>query len=597
MTGFETSYRNRTCGELGGKDVGHAVKVCGWVGRRRDHGGLIFIDLRDRYGITQIVIDPSLQFESGESARSIRLEYVIQIEGMVERRPEGMVNPSLPTGEIEVRAQRFRILSAALPTPFQIEGQIEASEDIRLRYRYLDLRRSDLQKNLILKCRLMKVTRDFLLSNGFVEIETPILTRRTPEGARDYVVPSRIHPGKFYALPQSPQLYKQLLMFAGMDRYFQIARCFRDEDLRADRQPEFTQIDVEMSFIDEEDVMSVTEMYFRELFSQLLGLDLKPPFPRMPYVAAMERYGTDRPDLRFGMEIIDFTRCFEETGFGIFRKALDNHGRIRGLVVRGKSGYSRKELDELEGEVRKAGAKGIVWVKGKVPGWVSSAGRHLTDGEIQAVLKVGDVGADDLVLLVAGADGVTSPALDHLRRTIGRRERWAKTTDFRFLWVVEPPLFEISVEDGRLGSVHHPFTSPGAGRSESLEKDPLSVSARAYDIVLNGVELGGGSIRINDRSLQERVLRVLGMSKDEYLDKFGFLLEALDYGAPPHGGIALGMDRIAMMISGAGSLREVIAFPKTTAAQGLMEGSPSEIGDRELEELHIKKLDNSSDFS
>ncbi len=594
VKGIETSYRDHSCGQLGKADEGREVRLCGWVCRRRDHGGLIFIDLRDRYGITQVVVDPSTIGEDQESARSVRLEYVVQVSGRVERRPQGMVNPSLRTGEIEVRAHRFQLLARSKPTPFQIEGPLEASEDIRLSYRYLDLRRSDLQRNLDLRSRLMKITRDLLVSKGFLEIETPILTKRTPEGARDYLVPSRIHAGKFYALPQSPQLYKELLMFGGLDRYFQIARCFRDEDLRADRQPEFTQIDIEMSFITEPDIMEVTESLFADLFTSIRGVELVRPFPKMSYAEAMERFGTDRPDLRYSLEIVDFSDVFRETGFQIIRGILESGGRVRGIVVRGGSGYSRKDLGDLESEAKKGGARGMLWVKSKGGEWSSSMGTHLSEGELHNLLERGGVSQDDLVLLIAGPDSVTSPALDIVRRSLAEREDLCDTERHEFLWIVDPPLFEPGEDEHTMTSVHHPFTSPRIEDIAKMEKNPLSVNARAYDIVLNGVELGGGSIRIHDRALQEKIFSLLGMKEDEYLDKFGFLLEALDYGAPPLGGIALGMDRIAMMLADADNLREVIAFPKTTAAQGLMEGAPSDVDDMELKELHIKRLDNPS---
>jgi aspartyl-tRNA synthetase len=588
----DTSYRNRTCGDLRIADEGQTVQLCGWVCRRRDHGGLIFADLRDRYGVTQIVIDPSSMGEDGEAVRSVRLEYVVRVEGTVSARPPGMVNASLETGEIEVRVRRLRVLAKASPMPFQIEGPIEASEDIRLTYRYLDLRRPELQRNLSLRSRLTKVTRDILVSKGFLEVETPLLTRRTPEGARDYLVPSRIHAGKFYALPQSPQLYKQLLMFGGLDRYFQIARCFRDEDLRADRQPEFTQIDVEMSFVEERDLMGVTEELFVEIFGQLFGTEIQRPFPCMTYSDAMERFGTDRPDLRFSMDIVDFSSCFGSTTFQVIRAALDSGGRVRGLVVRGGARYSRKDLSGFEADARKGGARGLLWLKSREGEWAGSMGSHLTEEELRAILDIGNVEQGDLVLLVAGPDKVTGLSLDILRRGLAAREGLCPKDTYRFVWVLDPPLFEVSEEDGSLTSVHHPFTSPRDEHITSMERSPLGTLARAYDIVLNGVELGGGSIRIHDRALQERVFRVLGMEEAEYRDKFGFLLEALEYGSPPHGGIALGLDRIVMMVAGAGSLREVIAFPKTTAAQGLMEGSPSGISDKELVELHIRRLDN-----
>ncbi len=592
--GIETSYRDTTCGELAGEDAGRAVRLCGWVCRRRDHGGLIFVDLRDRYGVTQVVIDPS-SIPEEEIARGVRLEYVIQVEGIVEPRPEGMVNLSLDTGAIEVRCSRVILLARSNPMPFQIEGPIEASEDIRLSYRYLDLRRPDLRRNLELRSQLMMITRDLMLSKGFLDIETPILTRRTPEGARDYLVPSRVHPGKFYALPQSPQLYKQLLMFGGLDRYFQIARCFRDEDLRADRQPEFTQLDVEMSFVDEEDIIIIIEELFFELFSQILDVDLERPFPRMPYSVAMERFGSDRPDLRFKMEIVDFSQCFVETGFKIFKTTLESGGRIRGLVVKDGAGYSRNDLKELEREARKGGALGLIWMKFNDQAWSSSIASHVADTELELVMDRGQMEDGDLVLLVAGPDSVTSSALDLLRREICKRDGLCDGDRFRFVWVTEPPLFEKREEDSSISAVHHPFTAPVGDDVDNMEKDPLSVRSRAYDIVLNGVELGGGSIRINERKVQERIFQILGMNADEYEDKFGFLLEALEYGAPPHGGIALGMDRIAMLLAGAESLREIIAFPKTTAAQGLMESSPSVVSEMELKELHIRSLDNQGD--
>jgi len=575
-------------GELRASHAGAKVRLGGWVHRTRNLGGLVFLDLRDRAGIVQVSFDPkSTPAEVIDRAGKLGLETVIIVEGDVMARPAEMRNPEMDTGEIEVRARDFQIVGPAETPAIPVargKGEKLPAEEIRLKYRNLDLRRSDLQKNLILRHRLQQTTRRYLDERGFLEIETPILTKPTPEGARDYIVPSRVHPGEFYALPQSPQLYKQLLMIAGFDRYFQIARCFRDEDLRADRQPEFTQIDIEASFIEREDIISLTEGMLAALFKDA-DVEIPPKFARLSYADAMERYGSDRPDLRYSLELADFSDVFRGSEFGVANSVLAAGGRIRGLKIPGGAALSRKQVDEIEAIAKSAGAGGLIRLKRGAGGLEGPAAKFLNEAAVQR-LGLAD---GELALLVAGPDQVSSPALDRVRQDVAERLKMVSEGKREFLWVTDFPLF-IREANGTLSSVHHPFTSPNPEDMALLDSAPEKVRALAYDVVLNGTELGGGSIRINDPSLQRKVLGLLGVDAAHAQARFGFLLDALSAGAPPHGGIALGFDRIAMMLSGASSLRDVIAFPKTTAARALFEDAPTTVPPEDLRELHLQNM-------
>ena len=582
-----TTIRTHTCGALRATDAGAEVRLGGWVHRKRDLGELVFVDLRDRTGLIQISFDP--RFTSSETvslAATLGPESVVLVEGEVVARPTEMRNHELPTGDVEVRAKSLKIVGPAVPPAIpvaRVRGEPLPAEELRLRHRYLDLRRPELQENIVLRHRLMQTSRKFLSDRGFLEVETPILTKPTPEGARDYLVPSRVHASEFYALPQSPQLYKQLLMVAGFDRYFQIARCFRDEDLRVDRQPEFTQIDIEASFIDQEDIVALTEGLIGALWGEA-GLEVPASFRRMSYADAMERYGSDRPDLRYELEIFDASDVFRDTEFTIARAAIAQGGRVRGIRVPGGSGLSRKQLDELEASAKSAGAGGLVRLKRTNGQLEGPAAKFLHDGAAtQLALAEGD-----LALLVAGPNHVSSPALDRVRQDVGRRLALVKEDVRSFLWVTDFPLFERDPGTGRLAAVHHPFTAPHPADVAKLDSAPETVRARAYDVVLNGTELGGGSIRISDPALQSRIFSLLGIDEATASARFGFLLEGLRAGAPPHGGIAFGFDRIAMQLAGAASLRDVIAFPKTTAARALFEGAPSAVPREDLKELHIR---------
>jgi aspartyl-tRNA synthetase len=585
--------KTHTCGELRAKHVGQEVTLAGWVNRRRDHGGLIFIDLRDREGITQVVANPEVAMEAHAIASQVRGEYVLQIHGIVRRRPEGLENPAMATGEIEVVANSVQILNPAETPPFYINREDEVDDSLRLRYRYLDLRRRRMQRNLILRHKVVKFIRDYLDEKGFVEIETPILIKSTPEGARDYVVPSRVHPGKFYALPQSPQQIKQLLMVAGFEKYFQIARCFRDEDLRADRQPEFTQLDIEMSFVDREDVLQLTEGLFIALVEALsaeTGRNIMyKPFPRLSYQEAMERYGSDKPDLRFGMPLVDLSALVAESGFRLFREAVAEGGQVKAICVPGCANYSRGQLDELGEFVRKRGAKGLVWLA--VEADISlrgTAAKFLSQVEIEGILAQTQAKVGDLILIVADQPNVVAGALGDLRLEMGQRLGLRDDNLLAFVWVLDFPLLEWNEEEGRWNAKHHPFTSAMDEDLPLLETAPGKVRAKAYDIVCNGVEVGGGSIRIHRRDVQERMFRILGLSEEEVQAQFGHLLEALSYGAPPHGGIAPGIDRLVMLLAGEHNIREVMAFPKTQQAEDLTFGAPSPISGRQLAELHLQ---------
>ena len=578
--------RSHTCGTLRAADIGTEVTLLGWVQRVRDLGGLVFVDVRDRDGLTQVVVR-----EGGTLlplARRLHVESVVGVRGAVRPRGPDAVNPRMPTGEIEVEAREIRLLSDARTPPFQIADETAVSDDLRLRYRYLDLRRPRLQANLTLRHKVAMAVRRYFDRVGFLEIETPILTKSTPEGARDYLVPSRVHPGEFYALPQSPQLFKQLLMIAGVDRYFQIVRCFRDEDLRSDRQPEFTQVDVEISFATRGLVFAIIEPLMREVLQEI-GQTLALPLRRIPYAEAIARYGSDKPDLRFGMAIEDFSEVFRDAPFGPFREALGAGGVTRGFAVAGGARYSRRELDELAEQARQAGVSTLVWARLTADGAVQSPALKATgEGPIRQALAQAGAGQGDLVLMAAGPGEVTSRALGALRLSVARKEGLGRPDQFAMVWVVDFPLVEWNQEEGRWDSVQHPFTAPVDEDIERLESDPGSVRGRIYDLVLNGWEIGGGSIRIHDPELQARVFRLLGIGEEEARERFGFFLEALAYGTPPHGGIALGLDRIVAMLAGEASIREVIAFPKTAAAVDLMAGAPSRVNPRQLRELRLR---------
>src|SRR5436853_362156 len=582
-----TTIRTHTCGALRAADAGAEVRLGGWVHRKRDLGELVFVDLRDRTGLIQISFDP--RFTSSETvslAASLGPESVVLVEGEVVARPTEMRNHELPTGDVEVRAKSLKIVGPSVPPAIpvaRVRGEPLPAEELRLRHRYLDLRRPELQENIILRHRLMQTSRKFLSDRGFLEVETPILTKPTPEGARDYLVPSRVHASEFYALPQSPQLYKQLLMVAGFDRYFQIARCFRDEDLRNDRQPEFTQIDIEASFVGVEDVLGYVEAVLVALWDEA-GHAVTRPFPRLTWRDAMERYGSDKPDLRFGFSIADWTAQVTPLGVPFFQPALKDGARVRGLAVKGGGALSRKDVDQLAEAAKQLGAAGLAWVKRQGEQVSGSVGKHFTP-EVLGALGVGD---GDAALMTVGPDRVTSPVLDRVRQEVIRRLAPAPQTAHAFCWVVDFPLFEPDAETGRPVFAHHPFTAPHPDDVARLDSDPFACRALHYDAVYNGNELGSGSIRITDAAVQRRVFGLLGMSAAEAEARFGFLLNALQAGAPPHGGFAIGFDRVTMLLAGAGSLRDVIAFPKTTTARALFEGAPAPASPADLAALHIE---------
>ncbi|MDI3327540.1 MAG: aspartate--tRNA ligase [Alicyclobacillaceae bacterium] len=584
----EPLARTAECGRLGEADIGREVVLSGWIQRRRDLGGVIFLDLRDRSGVVQVVCSREFGADAFEAADQLRNEYVVAIRGDVVARDPETVNPNLETGTIEVRARQVELLNRAKPTPFPIEDGIDVDEAVRLRYRYLDLRRPEMQRTMILRHRAMQKVRSFLDRHGFLEIETPMLTRSTPEGARDYLVPSRLHPGQFYALPQSPQLFKQLLMVAGFERYFQLVRCFRDEDLRADRQPEFTQIDIEMSFMPLDEFQALMEQMMAELFGDLLGVEVQTPFRRIPYDEAMLRYGTDKPDLRFGLEIVDLTEEVRGCQFRVFRGALEGGGVVRALNAKGCGTFSRKEIDDLGVLAGQWGAKGLAWMVVEGDGVKSPIAKFFSEEELGRMLAALRGEPGDLLLFVADRPDVCAAVLGQLRLHLGQRLGLIRDDRFAFAWVVDFPLFSYDEEEKRWVAEHHPFTMPRWEDVDRMETDPGSVRAQAYDLVLNGYEIGGGSIRIHRREIQEAMFRTLGLTPDEAKDKFGFLLEAFEYGTPPHGGMAFGFDRIIMLMAGKSSIRECIAFPKTASASCLLTGAPSNVSSRQWQELHIQ---------
>jgi aspartyl-tRNA synthetase len=579
--------RTHTCGEITKKEDGKEVTLQGWVRTRRDHGGVIFIDLRDRYGLTQVVFDPEIDKTAHKKAEGLRREYVIQITGKVRPRPEGLANPKLKTGDIEIAVNEIEILNEAETPPFEIDERKEISEDLRLKYRYLDLRKQDMQHNLLMRHTVCKATRDYLDSNSFIEIETPILAKSTPEGARDYLVPSRVHPGKFFALPQSPQLFKQLLMIAGYDRYFQIAKCFRDEDLRADRQPEFTQIDIEMSFIEEEDIYEIIEGMVAAIWDIAIGVKLKTPFPRMSFQEAMERYGSDKPDTRFELELIGVEDIVNDSDFSVFKGVLEKGGLVRCINAKGCADFSRKDIDGLTEFVAIYGAKGLAWMKMNDV-LESSVVKYFPEAVQKRLIERTDAKKGDLLLFVADKPSVVYPALGALRVELAKRLKLLDDDKYNFLWVTDFPLFEWDEDEARHKAMHHPFTAPNEEDLVHLEKEPGKVRSIAYDLALNGIELGGGSIRIHKREVQEKMFKALGISKEEAEEKFGFLLNAFRYGAPPHGGIAFGLDRLVAILTKNESIREVIAFPKNKAAQSLMDEAPSEVSNKQLKELKLE---------
>jgi aspartyl-tRNA synthetase len=589
MESMGSLRRTHFCNDLGIANVAEQVTLMGWVLRRRDHGGVIFIDLRDRRGITQVVFNPEVNTEVHAKAHQIRSEWVLAVQGKVAARPGDMANPKLATGAIEILATELRLLNSSETPPFPLDEDVEVSDNLRLQYRYLDLRRPEMAANLVMRHQAVMTIRNYLNDNGFLDIETPMLTRSTPEGARDYLVPSRVNAGKFYALPQSPQLFKQLLMIAGMDRYYQIVKCFRDEDLRADRQPEFTQIDMELSFVDEEQIMAINEGMIAKLFKETLGLDLTPPFPRLTFAEAMDRFGTDRPDVRFGMELVDLTSIAATCGFKVFRDIADKGGTVRAINAKGCGEFSRKELDLLTEYVAQFGAKGLAWVKIKAGGeWQSPISKFFTEDERAAIARTTDAVEGDLLFFGADIKKIVLQVLSELRVELARRLELLKKDEFRFTWVTDFPLMEYDDKDKRFQALHHPFTAPKDEDIAKLDSDPAAVLSRAYDLVLNGTEIGGGSIRIHQKQLQSKILAVLGIGAEEATEKFGFLLRALELGAPPHGGLAFGLDRLLMIITGSDSIRNVIAFPKTQKATCPLTDAPASVARKQLTELHIR---------
>ncbi|HEX9975597.1 MAG TPA: aspartate--tRNA ligase [bacterium] len=585
-----TEKRTHTCGELNLTHVNLQVTLQGWVHRRRDHGSLIFIDIRDIHGLTQIVFDPNESEEIYARVKELKPEYVITVTGNVRPRPAGMVNKNLATGEIEILASSFKIYNLAKTPPFPIIDHVDATEELRFQYRYLDLRRPEMQKNLIVRSRTAKIFRQYLDSQNFLEIETPFLMRSTPEGARDFLVPSRVHPGKFYALPQSPQTYKQVLMVAGFDRYYQIVKCFRDEDLRADRQPEFTQVDLEMSFIDEQDIFNIVEEAMIQVFDNILHVKLQRPFPILTYDSALEKYGSDKPDLRFKMQIHEISHLVAESEFKVFSATVKEQGIVAGINFKNGANYSRKQIDGLNQFVLELGGKGILTAKVKPGEWESSFRKYLSDAQVAEINEMMESEAGDLLIFIAGEKWKTLDQLGRLRLKLADDEALINSDKYEPLWIVDFPLLEFDKESNRYIAMHHPFTSPRREDLEMLETNPSQVKARAYDLVINGYEIAGGSIRNHQQENQMRIFSLLKIDEKEAREKFGFLLDALKYGAPPHGGIAFGFDRLVMILAGCTSIRDVIAFPKTTSAISLMDNSPSPVDEGQLRDLKISIL-------
>lgn len=580
--------RTHSCGVLTTENTSIEVVLCGWVARRRDHGGLIFVDLRDRSGFVQVVFSSEMDAAAFEKAESLRSEFVIAVRGQVRNRAKETVNPNMLTGEVEVYCVELRVLNKAKTPPFYIQDGIDVDETLRLKYRYLDLRRPEMQRNLMLRHRVTKVMRDYLDNQGFLEIETPMLTKSTPEGARDYLVPSRVNPGKFFALPQSPQIFKQILMVAGYEKYFQIVRCFRDEDLRADRQPEFTQLDIEMSFADLEQILGMMEELVKELFDQGLGTNLNLPFKRLTWDEAMDKYGSDKPDLRFGMELVNLSETVKGSDFKVFESVIKDGGIVKAINVKGYSNIARRELDGLVDHVAIYGAKGLAWICYTEEGVKSPIAKFFTEDVLANIKEVTKAETGDLILIIADKPSVVAQALGELRLEMGRRRNLIDPDQLAFLWVVDFPMFEFNEESNRWVAMHHPFTAPRDEDVQYLESDPGRIKAKAYDIVLNGTELGGGSLRIYNRNLQERVFKAIGLTEEEARLKFGFMLDAFEYGTPPHGGIAFGLDRLIMLMAKRSSIRDVIAFPKTQSTACVMTQAPSEVAPAQLKELSIR---------
>ncbi|WP_201713717.1 aspartate--tRNA ligase [Rossellomorea arthrocnemi] len=580
--------RTAYCGDITESYIGEKITIKGWVQKRRDLGGLIFIDLRDREGIVQVVFNPDLSGEALSLAEKIRNEYVLSVTGTVVARGEGTVNPNLKTGKVEIHAEEVQIINEAKTPPFMIDDQMEVSEDVRLKYRYVDLRRPAMMETFKMRHNVTTSFRNFLNDNGFLDVETPILTKSTPEGARDYLVPSRVHKGEFYALPQSPQIFKQLLMVSGFDRYYQIARCFRDEDLRADRQPEFTQIDMEMSFMDKEQIIALVEDMMKKLMNDVKEVNVSLPIPRMTYDDAMSRFGSDKPDTRFGMELTDVSEIVKDSGFKVFAGAVGNGGQVKLINVKGgASQYSRKDIDGLTEYVSRYGAKGLAWLKVEEEGLKGPISKFVTEEDASGISTSANAEAGDLLLFVADKKSVVADALGALRLKLGKDLKLIDESKFNFLWVTDWPLLEFDEGENRFYAAHHPFTMPVKGDLELFETDPASVRAEAYDLVLNGYELGGGSLRIYERDIQEKMFQVLGFSKEEAEEQFGFLLEAFEYGTPPHGGIALGLDRLVMLLAGRTNLRDTIAFPKTASASCVLTDAPGGVSEAQLKELSL----------
>lgn len=591
MENISGMKRTHRCAELTAADKGREVVLMGWVQRRRDLGALVFVTLRDRSGIIQVVFNSETDPQLHEKALQLRSEYVIAVRGTLQLRSPEAVNKNMPTGEIEVIATELRILNKSDTPPFHIAEETSANEVIRLKYRYLDLRRPDLQRILILRHRIAKIARDYYDENGFIEIETPVLGRSTPEGARDYLVPSRVHPGKFYALPQSPQLFKQLLMVSGFDRYMQITKCFRDEDLRADRQPEFTQIDLEMSFVDVDDVISVNEGFIHKMFKEIMGIDIPVPFKRLTFKEAMTRYGSDKPDTRFGLELVDVSDLVRSSGFKVFADTVANGGSVRAINAKGAGSFSRKEIDSLGEVVKTYRAKGLAWMVIEADGIKSPIAKFLSEEETASLVRKLDAETGDLLLFVADKDEIVFDALGHLRLVLGKKLNLINNDVYDVLWVTEFPLLEWDEDENRWVAKHHPFTSPMDEDIEYLESDPGRVRAKAYDIVINGYEAGGGSIRIHSQELQRKLFNVIGFTDEQAKERFGFLLEAFRYGTPPHGGLAFGLDRLAMLVAKTDNIKDVIAFPKVQNASDLMTNAPDYVDDKQLDELKIKTVE------